>query len=89
MTRLRLGHSAINNTLHLIGTHPTGLCDHCQEESGEHAVVYCVRYRVYCVRYQSGILLHWRPMWGALHGRRGGGRATHPCKLPGAVHGGL
>lgn len=37
ITRLRMGHTGLNKTLHLIGKHPTGLCDHCQEEeSVEH-----------------------------------------------------
>ncbi len=32
ITRLRMGHTGLNKTSHLIGKHPTGLCDHCQEE---------------------------------------------------------
>ena len=32
ITRLKIGHSALNRTLHLMGKHPTGLCDNCQEE---------------------------------------------------------
>ncbi len=28
-TRLRLGHTRLNNTMHLINKHPTGLCEVC------------------------------------------------------------
>lgn len=45
ITRLRMGHSGLNKTLHLIGKHPTGLCDHCQEEeSVEHILCHCPKY---------------------------------------------
>jgi len=37
ITSLRLGHSALNNTLHLIGKHPIGLCDHCHTVDGGNA----------------------------------------------------
>lgn len=30
MTRLRIGHSNLNGTLHIIGKHVNGLCDCCQ-----------------------------------------------------------
>ena len=48
LTRLRLGHSALNKTLKLIGKHQTGLCEGCQEEeeSVEHVVLRCRRYEV-------------------------------------------
>ncbi len=32
ISRLRLGHARLNKTLHLIGKHPSGLCESCQEE---------------------------------------------------------
>jgi len=32
ITRLRIGHSKLNGTLCILGKHPTGLCDECQEE---------------------------------------------------------
>jgi len=31
ITRLRIGHSKLNGTLCILGKHPTGLCDECQE----------------------------------------------------------
>ena len=30
MTKLRIGHSNQNSTLHIIGKHPTGFCGQCQ-----------------------------------------------------------
>ena len=45
LTRLRLGHSALNKTLQLIGKHQNGLCEECQEdETVEHVLVVCRRY---------------------------------------------
>jgi len=45
MTRLRLGHCALNKSLKLIGKHETGLCEWCQEvESVEHIIIRCRRY---------------------------------------------
>ena len=39
LTRLRLGHCALNKTLKMIGKHQTGLCEGCQEEeSVEHVL---------------------------------------------------
>ncbi len=32
INRLRIGHYKLNKTLHVMGNHPTGLCDDCQEE---------------------------------------------------------
>ncbi len=47
MTRLRLGHSALNKSLKMIGKHETGLCEWCQEEeSVEHIIIRCRRYEV-------------------------------------------
>ncbi len=40
MTRLRIGHSILNSTLHIIGKHPTGFCEYCQKlETIEHVVL--------------------------------------------------
>lgn len=46
ITRLRLGHSGLNKTLHLIGKHGSGQCEVCQEEEEtvEHAIVQCMGY---------------------------------------------
>ncbi len=42
MTRLRLGHGALNKSLKMIGKHETGLCEWCQEEeSVEHIIIRC------------------------------------------------
>ena len=42
LTRLRLGHTALNKTLKMKGKHQTGLCEGCgEEESVEHVVVRC------------------------------------------------
>ncbi len=44
LTRLRLGHYALNKTLKMIGKHQTGLCEECQEEeSVEHVILHCRR----------------------------------------------
>ncbi len=32
INRLRISHCKLNKTLHVMGNHPTGLCDDCQEE---------------------------------------------------------
>lgn len=45
MTRLRVGHCNLNKTLHIIGKHPTGLCDFCQlPESVKHVLCICKKY---------------------------------------------
>ena len=45
LSRLRMGHCALNKTLKLLGKHQTGLCEGCQEEeSVEHVVLRCRRY---------------------------------------------
>lgn len=46
MTRLRLGHCALNGTLRVIGKHGTGLCEVCQEEEEtvEHVLLRCEGY---------------------------------------------
>ena len=48
MTRLRLGHCALNKTLKIIGKHQSGLCEGCQqeEESVEHIVMSCKGYEM-------------------------------------------
>jgi hypothetical protein len=41
-TRLRVAHSLLNKSLNVIGTHPTGKCDYCQEtEMVEHVLLQC------------------------------------------------
>ncbi len=45
ISRLRQGHTRLNKTLHLIGKHPTGLCECGQEEeSVEHVLCHCQKY---------------------------------------------
>lgn len=45
ISRLRLGHSGLNSTMHVIGKHPTGLCDWCGiRETVEHVLIKCNRY---------------------------------------------
>ena len=47
MTRLRLGHSALNKTLQLVGKHQNGLCEGCQEEETvEHVLMSCRSYEM-------------------------------------------
>ena len=41
VTRLRLGHTS---TLKLLGKHPIGRCDHCQEEMEEYVLFQCQKY---------------------------------------------
>jgi len=42
ITRLRLGHCALNHYLHLKTRHPTGLCDTCHvEETIDHYLLHC------------------------------------------------
>jgi len=39
LTRLRMGHTQLNSTLHIIGTHGTELCEICQvKEAAEHVL---------------------------------------------------
>ena len=43
-SRLRMGHTKLNASLHLIGRHVSGLCGFCQEsETVEHVLVRCRR----------------------------------------------
>lgn len=45
ISRLRLGHSGLNSTMHIIGKHPTELCDWCGiRETVEHVLIKCNRY---------------------------------------------
>ena len=45
--RLRIGHTGINKTLHIIGKHPTGRCIHCdQHESVQHVLLDCRGYEM-------------------------------------------
>ena len=56
LVRLRLGHSALNKWLKLIGKHQTGLCEGCQEEeSVEHVVMTCRRYGAERERLRDGL----------------------------------
>ena len=45
LTRLRVGHSQLNKSLHVTGKHPTGRCDYCQEtETVENVLIQCGQY---------------------------------------------
>ncbi len=45
LTRLRMGHTKLNSTLHIIGKHSTGLCEICQvKETVDHVLLHCPRY---------------------------------------------
>lgn len=45
ITRMRIGHTGLNHTLHKIGKHPTGQCIHCnQQETIEHILFHCSKY---------------------------------------------
>lgn len=45
ITRLRLGHTALNSMLQRIGKHPTGKCRSCeQSESVQHFLMECKEY---------------------------------------------
>ncbi len=47
ISRLRLGHTGLNKTMHLIGKHPSGLCE-CGlvEETVEYVICYCQKYKI-------------------------------------------
>lgn len=45
ISRLRMGHTGLNSTLHLIGKHPTGLCGcRVERETVEHVLCNCIKY---------------------------------------------
>ena len=44
ISRLRIGHSRLNNTLSIIGKHPTGRCSCGERETVEHVMVECHGY---------------------------------------------
>ena len=45
MTRMRIGHTNLNGTLKIIGKHPTGLCQKCQQpETVQHILITCRSY---------------------------------------------
>lgn len=46
ISRVRFGHTGLNSTLKKMGKHDTGTCDFCgQEESFEHVVLECNKYK--------------------------------------------
>ena len=44
MSRIRIGHCKLNNTLKIMGKHPTGQCSCGERETVEHVIVACPRY---------------------------------------------
>ncbi len=43
--RILLGHSNLNSTLKILGTHPNGLCEYCNdEETIPHVFIECRKY---------------------------------------------
>ncbi len=45
LSRLRLGHTGFNSNSHILGKHPTGLCDWCGgSETVEHVLIQCNGY---------------------------------------------
>ena len=47
LTRLRLGHSALNKTLQVVGKHEDGLCEDCLvDETIEHVLMECSNYEI-------------------------------------------
>ena len=47
LTRLRLGHSALNKTLQVVGKHQDGLCEDClEDETIEHVLMNCSKYEI-------------------------------------------
>lgn len=57
ITRLRIGHSALNKTLKIIGKHNSGLCEECQEEeSVEHVILRCRRYETQREMMRRGLV---------------------------------
>lgn len=44
LTRLGLGHSGVNQCLHIIGKHPTGLCERGNPETIKHVFLQCNKY---------------------------------------------
>jgi len=45
LTRLRMGHTKLNSTLHIIGKHGTGLCKICQVKETV-VLLFCSRYEL-------------------------------------------
>lgn len=44
-SRMRLGHTKLSASLHLIEKHPTGNCDACNhKETVEHVILICPKY---------------------------------------------
>ena len=45
ITRMRIGHSGLNDSLFRIGKHPTAKCEECEEtETVEHVLLHCRKY---------------------------------------------
>lgn len=45
VTRMKVGHTRLISTLHLISKHPAGFLDQCQsEESVKHRIEHCQKY---------------------------------------------
>jgi len=44
MSRIRIGHRKLNNTLKIMGKHPTGQCSCGERETVEHVMIACPRY---------------------------------------------
>ncbi len=54
ITRLRIGHTGLNQILHRIDKHPTGLCTHCNKpETVKHVLIDCSRYDEERGEYQN------------------------------------
>ncbi len=61
ISRLRLGHTGLNSTLHIIGKHPTGLCDWCGvKETVEHVIIQCKGYMVERSKLIVELQKNWR-----------------------------
>jgi len=55
-SRIRLGHTRLNSSLHTIGKHPTGNCEICnQSETVEHALFECTKYSNQRLALRNGL----------------------------------
>ncbi len=56
ISRLRIGHTALNHYLNVIGKHESGLCNNCKKtETVEHVLLECTRYRNERLKLESQI----------------------------------